>query len=114
MKRFLLVSISAICLLACEKEKKISTNVEGQEWYKNLMIPCNENTICKTSIIKALYKKDTVYYTALVGALCDPVFTATLLNSNGEVVKVYSGFSSKATFNEEVTYIETAYRCDGK
>lgn len=102
--------------VSCRKEdnspgNKTYVSVEDKEWYKNLMIPCDENAVCKTSIVKALFNADTVYYTTLSGPLCDPVFSATLLNSDGEVVKIY-WYSEVSAFNREVTFIETTYRCD--
>lgn len=117
MKIHALVVILSLSLLpvSCHKEDnsvvETYVSVKDREWYRNLMTPCDENAICKTSIVKALFNGDTVYYTTLSGPLCDPVFSATLLNSDGEVVKTY-WYSEVSAFNREVTFIETTYRCD--
>lgn len=108
--------ILSFLFVSCQKEihssiEKTYIKVEDKEWYRNLMIPCNENTVCKTSIVKALFSGDTVYYTTLSGALCDPVFSATLLNVDGQVVKTY-WYTDISAFNKEVTFIQTTFRCD--
>ena len=113
MKRFILFSFLIINLFACKEDNDTSEiiSIEDQEWYKELKTPCDENSICKTHIEKALYNNDTVYYTTLHGVLCDFAFRATLLSINGEVVKEYSS-DNMTSFREEVTFIETIYKCD--
>jgi hypothetical protein len=114
MKRLFLLSIILISFLACEKNdgnSLSSKNIEDQEWYKKLKIPCVQNSVCNTMIIKALYNNDTVYYTQLSGPLCDFDFSATLLNNDGKVIKEYYGSNALTTFNNEVTYIKTTYKC---
>jgi hypothetical protein len=114
MKKHLLAYILVLFFASCEKD--ISTdkleNLDDQEWFKNLKSPCDENTVCKLRINKALYDSDTVFYSTYVGALCDQYFTVSLLNVNGDTIKSYSGPDKLETFNNEVGFIETIYRCE--
>jgi hypothetical protein len=116
MKRIILVLFVIISFMACNKDEKNASlkhiSVENEEWFINLKTPCSADDVCKTYVIQALYDNDTIYYTRLSGALCDPYFSAALLNSNGEVVKQYDGPDDLAAFNSEVTYIATVYKCD--
>jgi hypothetical protein len=118
MKRIVLVLVVIIGFMACNKDEKNTSlkhfSVENDEWFINLKTACSDDAVCKTYIIQALYNNDTVYYSSLTGALCDPVFSAILLNSDGEVVKEYNGSEDLTAYNSEVTYLATVYKCDEK
>jgi hypothetical protein len=114
MKKHLLAYLLVLLFASCEKDTSTDKfeNLDDKEWFKNLKSPCDENTFCKLRINKALFDSDTVYYSSYVGALCDMYFTVSLLNINGDTIKSYSGPDKLETFNNEVVFIETIYRCE--
>lgn len=112
----MLLTFVMLSFTACNKDgKKLSANrlkVENKEWFKNLQQPCNANDICKTIVNAATYKGGTVYYSMMVGELCDTNFIRVLLDANGKIVKEYKDAADMNSFYEEVTFVETIYRCD--
>ena len=114
MRRYLFAYLFVLIFVSCEKDTSTDKyeNLNDKEWFINLKTPCDENTVCKLRINKALYDNDTVYYSSYVGALCDMYFTVSLLNINGDIVKNYSGPVQLETFNNEVEFIETVYCCE--
>lgn len=111
-KTILLLFVLAL-VVACEKENTPVeyVDVEKEDWYINLKAPCEEDDVCKTTIVKAVYKKDTVYYTTMVGPLCDNFFYVEILNNKGELIKKYD-YTSVEEFSKELTTVSVVYRCD--
>jgi hypothetical protein len=107
MKKVIIGIILVAAIFSCTKEDSL-IQLKQKEWFQRLMAPCG-GTICKTYIYKAVYNQETVIYTKLTGALCDPVFFITLYNLHGEVVKVYQDL---ALFEKEVTNRHLIYQCD--
>ena len=114
MKKHLLAYLFVLLFASCEKDTSTAKfeNLDDKEWFINLKSPCDENTVCKLRINKALYENDTVYYSIYVGALCDMYFTVSLLNINGDTIKNYSEPDGFEAFNNEVVFVETIYRCE--
>jgi len=105
-------TLSVILLLfffACEKDEP--STVAKQQWFKDMKVPCDENSICKTSIQMARYQGTTVYFSSLYGGYCDPSFYVRLYNENGEVVKEYDE-DNVFDFYSEVTGVMTIWKCD--
>ncbi|WP_282035522.1 hypothetical protein [Saccharicrinis aurantiacus] len=113
MKKTIIILFAVVSIFSCQKDasKENSIILQDQEWFKELQVPCDENSICMMRINKALYQEDTVYYSIYVGALCDMVFSVSLMNLEGEVLKTYSGPDDLEDFNNEVTIVETVYSC---
>lgn len=113
MKRTIIILFTLVSLLSCQKDssKESIAVIQDQEWFKELQVPCDENSICIMTINKGLYQERTVYYTAYHGALCDIYFNVSLMNLEGEVLKTYSGVEGLEDFNNEVTIVETVYTC---
>ncbi len=114
MRRILFLFAIVLFFVSCEKDssKDDCTNVEQMEWFKEIKKPCDEYTICKLRIHKGLYNEDTVYFTSFVGALCDMVFTASIVNINGDTLRSYEGPEDLVNFSNEVQFLETIYRCE--
>jgi hypothetical protein len=113
MKIHFITFLLIILFGACEKDEPAHKYPpQDKEWFKNLQTPCDENTVCKLRINKALYESDTVYYSTFVGALCDMFFTVSLLNVDGDTIKSYIGPYEADSFYNEVLFIETLYRCE--
>lgn len=111
IKRAFICLIFFIGILSCKKEETLNT-LSQKEWFKNIAVPCDQNTICKTYIYMALYKNMPVVYSTLSGALCDPAPIVTLYNLNGEVVRRYMGQDELSAFKKEVIHADLIYRCD--
>lgn len=111
MNRIILFFIVLLSVFACNKDVKVvnNSNVENQDWYKNLAKPCSGS--CNAQIYKGVYNNSTVYYSILIGATCDPVLSVDLLNFNGEIVKSYS-ITEHGNFLREVTNSELIYKCN--
>jgi hypothetical protein len=116
MKKILIYLFIFIGILSCRKEDSsdkggVIATLNQKAWFQQMKVPCDANTICKTSIYKAQYNNETVVYSILGGALCDPYFSVQLRNLNGEVVKNYSGPYDLSPFEKEVTNKELIYIC---
>jgi len=103
MKKFLVYLLICVGISSCRKE--------NSDWLQQMKVPCDENTICKTSIYKAIYNHEPVVYSILSGALCDPYFSVQLHNLNGDVIKSYSGPNDLSAFGKEVTDQILIYTC---
>ncbi len=112
MKKILLLCLVAFFAFRCEEDKKNpDQDIKNQEWFKKLQTTCEPIGICKTSIMKADYNGQPVYYTTVYGALCDPAFNVHLYNSKGDIIKKY-GFDDAKKFQDEVKGSEIVYQCE--
>lgn len=119
MKKILIYFFIFIGLLSCRKEDSsdkggVIATLNQKEWFQQMKVPCDENTICKTRTIiyMAQYNKEPVVYSVRSSAVCDYSFSVQLRNLNGEVVKNYNGPYDLSAFEREVTNKELIYMCN--
>jgi hypothetical protein len=108
MKKLILCIILFTGIFSCTKEDSL-VQLMQKGWFQKMMVPCEKNSVCKTSIYKGIYNHETVIYRILSGALCDPVSFVTLYDLNGDMVKV---FQNLALLEQEVTNRQRIFRCD--
>ena len=111
MKKIFFISVFLILLLSCEKNN-ITCNSENPleeiGWLRELKASIT-NCSCEVSIIQAKYNKGTVFYIALTDPVCNSIFSPSLRDCSGNIVKNYT--TPDATFEREVTERKVIYRC---
>lgn len=114
MKKIPFLILIAVFFTACTKDNVSDKDkdVKNQKWFKEFQTPCEESTVCKLRINKALYITDTVYFVSYTGPLCDMYFSVTLINIDGDTIKSYSGPEEVAIFDSEIKNIQTIYWCE--
>jgi hypothetical protein len=117
MKKVLVCLLILIGILSCRKEESFNKEeflaaLSQKEWFQQMKVPCDENTICRTYIYMAVYNHEPVVYSIVSGALCDPRLFFQLYNVEGEKVKTYSDEEQLSAFEKEVTHPELIYSCD--
>ena len=111
------IFIFGIILTSCNKDENtipecdVENPLEELEWLKEMKDTCKSSgNICHTIIIHGLYKDESVYYTNLIGALCDPPFNIFLRDCNGDTIKKYK-IGDNQKFQEEVEFVEILHTC---
>lgn len=110
MKKIIIIFTFFLLILSCEKSDNTCNCTDPLAelaWLRDLKNAMT-NCFCETSIIQATYLKQTVFYVANTDELCDGIFTVSLVDCSGALVKTYTNFE---TFTSEVTDIKVLYRC---
>ena len=118
MRILICAFLAVMLLISCKKdqEKNKITNcgvhdpLTELDWLAALKEPCEENAICSPAIFQGVYNGETIFYTFLQGALCDPAFYVALMDCNGDTLKEYY-WEDYDDFAQEVDSVETIYSC---
>lgn len=108
------ITLIVLVALACNDKKeavmtKSDNPLEELTWLKNMKDSLHD-CACDISIFEGKYNNQVVYFKMMNDPLCNSVFSVTLRNYKGEVVKTY-GYQELDVFAEDVTDMEKLYTC---
>jgi len=112
MKRLILIFVTFVLIMSCEKNDKTcncNNPLEDLVWLKELKLSYT-NCTCKTSIIQASYNGKTVFYPIMNDPLCNSYQEIHLYDCTGTSIKVYLPPLDE-TFSNEVTDRKELYSC---
>jgi len=89
----------------------VDNPMEELSWLSLQKNNCSADVDCKTHFYSGVHNFKMVFYNQLEGALCNPNFSVTLTNCDGQQVTSYND-SEKAKFENEVTDIQFLYACE--
>ena len=111
MKKSLLIFVTFILILSCEKVDKVcncSNPLEDLPWLKELKTSFT-NCTCQMSIFQATYNKQTVFYSIMNDPLCNGYQQINLFDCSGIALKTYN--TTDQAFGNEVTNKKVIYIC---
>lgn len=116
-----IILLSLLLLQACNKNGDtpnmevedcgVENPIEDLAWLALQKENCFADIDCKTHFYSAVHNFKMVFYNQLEGALCNPNFSVTLFNCDGQMVENYSE-SEKTKFENEVTKIQFLEACE--
>lgn len=123
MKRIIYYSVitflSLHLLYACNKDGDmpnmqiedcgVVNPIEDLEWLSLQKDNCSADFDCKTYFYSAVFNFKRVFYNQLDGSFCNPDFSVTLYNCDGQMV---ANYNEKTTFESEVTDIQFLHACE--
>lgn len=111
MKKIILIILSAILIISCEKYNNTcgcDDPLEDIAWLRDLKSSITD-CYCEISIFQASFNKQTVFYSFMTDPLCDGIINVSIADCNGNIIKTYAAIDD--TFNNEVTDRKVLYRC---
>lgn len=116
MKSKIFIAFVLIIIFSCQKETqnacKSSNPIDDVTWIKAIKNSLT-NCTCEISIIEGTYDNKTIFYTQLTDPVCNGIFSATLFDCNGKVVRIFKQSDYDDFFNL-VTRNKVLYRCKSK
>lgn len=111
MKKSLLIFVTFILILSCEKVDKVcncSNPLEDLSWLKELKTSFT-NCTCQMSIFQATYNKQTIFYSLMNDPLCNSFQQITLYDCSGNNINTFN--STDQVFDNKVTNKKVIYIC---
>lgn len=107
MKKLFKISLVFLIICGCTKTHEGVTNACGQidplsiEWVNQLKKSIT-NCECYTSILKAKYKGEIVFFIGVTDGLCNSLDLPTLYNCEGKEIKRFQNGDEKEVMNDVV------------
>lgn len=119
MKKLIIVVNLLALFSGCKRDTITSQNactaakpLEEVTWLKTTKDGLKCTTVYYYSIVKAIYRGQTVFYVHFSCPTCDYVFRATLLDCLGKEVRTFSNtLAEMQAFENEVTNRQVLYAC---
>jgi hypothetical protein len=117
MKQLLLILVMPFVLISCgnaTEEKEVKTEactfqdpVKELSWLNDVKNSLSRNY--QVSIFQAVYQNQTVFYTRITDPAYNTVFSISLCNCEGKIIKSYTQ-NDQIQFTKEVTGAKVLYR----
>jgi len=114
----LLITLCLIGLFGgCKKDQPVpdnactATNPLDVQWVKEITQSFT-NCTCKHTLFQGTYRGQTVFFSLMNDPLCDGIFSATLHDCTGNVIRSYpSSLAEMEAFSKEVKIEKPLYVC---